>query len=118
LRALGAPEGRRHADPTALVAADRHLDLARADQRARAGRRTARGVPHLVWVVHRAGGVRVAAARQAEILAMRLADDGAAGVENARVDRGVEGLPVAFQILSDVLHPSASNASTVIHTHL
>ena len=34
--------------------------------------------------------IGVAAARQAEILAMRLADDGAAGVENASDDRRVD----------------------------
>ena len=45
---------------------------------------------HLVRIVHRAGGVGVAAAGQAEILAMRLADDGAAGIEDTGHDGGVD----------------------------
>ena len=51
-----------------------------------------RGVAHLVRIVHRARGVGVAPARDTEVLAVRLAEDHAAGVEHAghdgRVDLG------------------------------
>src|SRR5213593_3572599 len=80
LHPVDAAEGRRHADRAALAAADRHVGLAEGNED-RAPRRGAAGrVTHLVRIVDGTGGVRVAAARQAEVLAVRLAQDGAAGV--------------------------------------
>ena len=83
LHAVDPAERRGHADRAALVAADRHVGLAQGDQHRAARRRAAGRVAPLVRVVHRAGGVGVAAAGQAEVLAVRLAEDGAAGVEDA-----------------------------------
>src|SRR3546814_9390657 len=75
LHAVYASERARHADRAALVAADGHLDLAGTDQRAAARRRAAGRIAHLPRIMHRTGGVGMAAARQAEIFAMRLAHD-------------------------------------------
>ena len=114
LHAVDAAERSRHADRAALVAADRHLDLARADERGAAARRAAGRVAELVRVVHRPGRRGVAAAGQAEVLAVRLADDRAAGVEDARDDRRVDVGHVAFERRRAVHHRHAGEADVVL----
>ena len=106
LHAVDAAVGRRHPDRAALVAADREVDLAGRDQRCAARRRTARRVACAVRVVHRPGGAGVRSAREAEVLADRLADDRGAGVEQARDDGGV-----------DVGHVTLERRGAVHHRH-
>ena len=114
LHAVAAGIGRRHADRAALVAADRHLDLAGADER-RAARRGAAGrVAVFVRIVHGAQRGGVAAAGQAEIFAMRLADDGAAGVEDAGNDGRIDVGHVAFECRGAVHHRHAGEADIIL----
>ena len=62
----------------------------------------------------RTGRVGMAAAGKAEILAMRLADDGAAGVEDARDDGGIGIGHVAFERRGAVHHGNAGQADIVL----
>ena len=117
LHAVDAGERRRHADRAALVAADRHVDLAQRHQHRAARRRAAGRVAHLVRIVHRAGRAGVAAAGHAEELAMRLADDGGAGIEHALHDRGVDVGDVAFQRGRAVHHRHAGQHDVVLEHH-
>ena len=79
-----------------------------------AGRRAAGRIAHLARIVDRAGRIGMAAAGKAEILAMRLADDGAAGVENARDDGGVNIGRVALERRGAVHHGHAGEADIVL----
>jgi hypothetical protein len=90
-----------------LVAAQCHWHLTRRYHGGAAGGRAARRIAHAVRVVHRAGGAGVAAARKAEIFAHRLADDRAAGVEDARRDGGVDIRYIAFHRRGPVHHRHA-----------
>ena len=90
LHPVEAAERRRHAHRPALVAADRHVDDASGDERGGTRRRAARRVPVPPGVVGRPECVGVAAARVAEVLAVRLAEDRRAGLEHAVDDGGVE----------------------------
>ena len=112
--AVGAAERRGHADGAALVAADRHVHFAQRHQHGAAGRRAAGGIAHLVGVVHRPGGVGVAAAGQAERLAMGLADDRPAGIQNALDDGCVDLRHVAFQRRGAVHHRHAGQHDVVL----
>src|SRR5439155_27346173 len=78
LHAIDAAPRSGHADRAALVAADRHIHLAGGDDDAAAGGRAAGRITHFAGLVHRTGRMAVAAAGETEILAMGLADDGAA----------------------------------------
>src|SRR5262249_40585889 len=98
----------------ALVAADSHLHFAGGDDGAAARRGASRGVAHLARVVHRACGTGVAAAREAEVLAVDLAHDGAAGVEHTRDDRGVDVGDVALEARGAVHHRHAGQADVVL----
>ena len=104
----------RHADRAALVAADRHLDFAGAHERRAAARRTPRRIADLVRVVHRPRRRRVAAAREAKVLAVRLADDGAAGVEDARDHRRIDVGHITFERRRAVHHRHAGQTDVVL----
>src|SRR5207249_6216404 len=83
-------EGGGQADGAALVTAHRQVGLTESDDDRAARRRPAGGVAHPVRVMHGPGRVRVAAARETEVLAVRLADDLAARIEDAARDGRVE----------------------------
>ena len=88
---------RRDPDRAALVAADGHVHEAAADQRAGARRRAARRVAPPVRVLHRPRRVGVAPAGETEVLAVGLADDGGAGIEQPGDDGRVHVRGVALQ---------------------
>ena len=111
---VAAAERRGHADRAALIAADGHVDLARAHQRAGARGGAARRIAMLVGVVDRAGGVGVRASREAEILAMRLVHDRRARVEQAGDDRGVDIGRVTLEGRRAVHHRHARDAHIVL----
>ena len=114
LHAVNAAERGRHTDGATLVAAQRHVHLARRDQGGAAGRRPAGGVAVAVRVVHGTGGAGVAAAGKAELLADRLAEDGAARVQNALDHRRVQVGHVAFERGRPVHHRHAGHADIVL----
>ena len=107
-------ERRRHADRAALVAADGHVGLAEGDEDGAARRGAPGRVVPLVRVVHRPRGIGVAAARQAEVLAVRLAEDGAAGVEDPGHDGGVHLGHVALEGGGAVHHGHAGQHDVVL----
>ena len=117
LHAVDAAIGGRHADRTALVAADRQIDLAGRDERCAAGRRSAGRVAMPQRVVHRPARAGVRAAGEAEQFADRLAGDRGARVEqprdDGRVDRGHE----AFHRRRAVHHRHAGHADVVLDGH-
>ena len=115
LHPVDAAERRRHADRTALIAADREVDDPAADQRRRTGRRPAGREPVLPRVVGLAQRVRVAAPRIAEVLAVRLAGDRRAGLEDAVDDRRVELGDVTLERRRAVHHRDARNGDVVLH---
>ena len=81
----------------------------------RAARRRAAGrIAHLVRIVDRTGGAGVAAAGEAEIFAMDLADDGAAGVEHAGDDGRIDIGDIAFERRGAVHHRHAGEADIVL----
>src|SRR6185436_15289814 len=114
LHAVDAAVRGRDADGAALVAPDGHLHLARRHDGRAPRRGAAGGVAHLARVVHGPGRARVAAAREAEVLAVHLAEDGAAGVEDARHDGGVDVGDVALQRGGAVHHGHAGQADVVL----
>src|SRR5436309_156539 len=75
--------------PAAPVPADRHVDLAGHHQGGAAAGGAAGGEVGMVGVADRAGVGGEAAAGEAEVLADGLAEDLAAGVEDAGDDGGV-----------------------------
>ena len=81
---------------------------------AAARRRAAGRIAHLVWIMHRAGRAGMAAAGETKILAMRFADDGAAGVEDAGDDGGVGVGDIAFERRGAVHHRHAGEADIVL----
>src|ERR1700730_3918538 len=85
LHPIHPAQRRRDADRAALIAAERHRHLAESDDGGTAGRRASRRIADPVRVVHRAACARMAAAREAEIFAHRLAGDRPAGVENTQL---------------------------------
>ena len=115
LHANDAAPGRGHANRTALIAANGHVDFAQRDHHAAARRGPARGIAHFVGVVHRAFGVGVAAAGNAVVLAVGLAGDFAARVENAGDDGGVDVRHIAFQNRVAVHHRHAGDHDVVFH---
>ena len=114
LHAVDAAERGRHPDRAALVAADRHVDLSGRHQSGTAGRRSAGAVAHPVRVVAGAGRVGMAAAREAVVLAMRLAEDRRPGVEEARHDGGVDLRHVALEDRGAVHHRHAGQHDVVL----
>ena len=114
LHAVNAAIGGRHADRPALVAADGHIDLAGRHQRRRAGGGAARGIAHAVRVVDRARRIGVAAAGKAEILAMRLALDGGARVQQPLDDGRVDVRHITFQRGRAVHHRHAGQHHIVL----
>ncbi len=81
----------------------------------RAARRRAAGrIAHPVGIMHGTGGAGVAAAGKAEILAMGLADNGAAGIENAGDDRWRRVGHVAFQRRGAIHHGNAGEADIIL----
>ena len=88
-----------------------------ADQRAAARRGAARRVAVLEWIVHRAERRCMTAARQAEVLAMRLADDRAAGIEDAGDHRRVDVGHIAFERRGAVHHRHAGETDIVLQHH-
>src|SRR5262245_13968983 len=104
----------RDADRAGLVAADRHVDVARGDRRGAAGRGAAGGVAALARIVHRPAGAGVAAAGHAVVFAHRLAGDLAAGVENALDDGGVDLRHIAVQEIGANRHRHAGEADIVL----
>ena len=118
LHAVDAAEGRGNADRAALVAADRHVGFAGRDHHRAARRRAAGRIAHFVRIVDGTRRAGVAAAGEAEIFAMRLADDGAAGVEHAGDDRRVGVGRVAFERRGAVHHRHARDADIVLDRDL
>ncbi len=114
LHPVHAAVRRGHPDRAALVAADRHVDLARRHQCGAARGRPARRETHLARIVYRSGGVGMASAGEAETLAMRLADDLAARVQDARDDGGVEVGYVALQGRRTIHHRHAREHHVVL----
>ena len=109
-----AAMARRDADRAGLIAADRHVDVARRHQRGAARRRAAGRISALARVVHRSGRARVAAAGDAVIFAHGLAGDLAAGIEDARDDRGVDLRHVAVEKRGADHHRHAGEAHIVL----
>src|SRR6266568_6445908 len=62
----------------------------------------------------RTGRIGMTAAGKAEILAMRLANDGAAGVKDARDDGGIDVGRVAFERRGTIHHGNAGQADIVL----
>ena len=118
LHADDAAIGRRHADRAALVAADRHVGLAGDDDGGAARGGAAGRIAVLARIVDRTGRGGVAAAGEAEILAMHLADDGGAGIEHAGHHGGVDVGHVAFERAGAVHHRHAGEADIVLQRHL
>src|SRR5262249_57868252 len=83
-----------------------------------AGGRAAGRVPRVARVGGGAGGAGVAAAREAEVLAVRLADDGAARVEDARHDGGVDVGDISLEGRGAVHHRHAGQAHVVLEGDL
>ncbi len=92
-----AAQRRRNPDRAALIAANGQIGLTAGHQHRAAAGRAARGVTPFPGIVHRALGAGVAAAGQAEIFAMRFAEDGPAGVEHAGDNRRIDIRHIAFQ---------------------
>ena len=116
LQSDAAAIGSRDPDRAALVAADGHIDLAAGDQRRRARRGTAGRVTGLVRVLDRAGSAGMAAAGQAKILAMGLADDGRAGVEQTGNDGRVHVGRIALERGCAVHHRHLGEADIVLES--
>src|SRR5215472_18384851 len=87
--------------------------LARSDDGGASRGGAASRIAGAMRVVYRTGGTGVAAAREAEIFAHRLAGDRAAGVENARRDGGVDIRDIAFHWRGAVHHRHAGEADIV-----
>ena len=81
LHAVDAAIGFGHADRPARDAAAGHVHFPGGDEGCRAPRRTACGIAHLVRVVHHSCRIGMAAAGEANILAVRLALYGRASIE-------------------------------------
>ena len=103
------------ADRSSLVSPDGDVDDAAGDERRRARRRTARRVAVPPRVVGLAESVGVAAPRIAEVLAVRLPEDGGASVEHAVDDRGVELGYVAGEGRRSVHHGDTGDGDVVLH---
>ena len=114
LHPVAAAERRGDADRAALIASDRHVHETASDERSGAGGRAAGGVARLVRVLHRPRGTGVAASRQAEVLAVRLADDGRPSIEQARDDGRVHVGGVALQSGGAVHHRHPGEAYVVL----
>src|SRR5262249_47424956 len=114
LHADDAAVARWNADRAGLVAADRHRDLAGGNECGRARRRAAGGEAALARIVHHAALAGVAAAGHAVVLADRLAGDLAAGVEDARDDRGVDVGHRAFEEARADHHRHPGEANVVL----
>ena len=117
LHAVDPAEGGRHPDRTALVPADRHIRFAGGHQNRAARGRAACGVAPFVGVVDRACCVGVTAARETEALAVRLAEDGPAGVEDPSGDGGVDIRNVALEGGRAVHHRDAREHDVVLEDH-
>ena len=114
LETVGAAERGRNTDRAALVAAERQVDLARADQRRAPRRGSAGAVLGRVRVSHRTRGTGVTAGREAVRLAHRLADDGSARVQDPGHDAGVDGRDVALEDARAVHHGHAGEHHVVL----
>ena len=112
-----APRG-GDADRSALIAADRHRHVAGGERRGAPLRRAAGRVGRLARIAHRAVAAGVAAAREGEVGAGRLADDGGAGIEQAGHDGGVDGRHVAFEGARAVHHRHAGQRDHVLDADL
>jgi hypothetical protein len=113
LHPIDAAVRRRHANRTALVTADCHVDLA-GDQQCRAARgRAARRISESARIMHGRHRIRMAPAREAVIFAVRLAYDGAAGIQDARDDGGIDVRRIAFQRGGTVHHWHACKADVI-----
>ncbi len=113
-QAADAAPRARNPNRAALVAAERHIDLAGRHQRAAAARRAAGGPARVVGIANRAGVAAMTAARGAQVLAHRLAADRAAGVEDAADDRGVNIGHIALQHAAAVHHRHSGQADVVL----
>ena len=114
LEADDAAPARRDADRAALIAADRHVDIAGRDGGAVAVGRRAGRMGRLVRIAHRAIGRGVAAAGERAVLAVGLAEDGSAGIEHAGHHGGVDVRDIAFHPLGAVDHGEARDADRIL----
>ena len=69
-------------------------------------------------IAYHAGCAGVARARKTEILAGRLAGDGAAGFENPRYHRGIDFRDIAFKQDRTVHHGYAGDADVILDRYL
>ena len=109
-----AAPARGNADRAALVAADRHVDIAGRDGGAVAVGRRAGRMGRLVRVAHGPIGRGVAAARERAVLAVGLAEDGPARIEHARHHGGVDVGDIALHPLGAVDHGEARHADRIL----
>src|SRR5260221_10204707 len=68
--------------------------------------------------MHGPGGAGVAAAGEAEILTMDLADDGASGVQHASDDGRIDVGDIAFERRRTVHHGNAGERNVVLERYL
>ncbi len=110
-------ERRGNANGAALIAADGHVHVAGSYQGSASRRGATRRVTMLERVVHRASRVGVAAAGQTEELAVCLARDLAARVQNALHHRRVDFRHVAFQGGGAAHHRHTGEHDVVLERH-
>src|SRR2546425_673090 len=99
------------------VTIHRHVGLAEGDDDGAARRGPTGGIAHPVRIVDGSRRVRVAPAREAEVLAVRLADDLATLVEDAADDGRVEVRNIALERRGAVHHRHAGEHDVVLDRH-
>ena len=104
-------------DRAALVAADRHVGLAGGQDDGAAARGAARVMRRVVRIAHRPVVAGVSRSREREGLAIRRADDGAAGIENTRDDGCIEVGNKAFEQARSDRHRDAGDRHHVLDRH-
>ena len=107
-----------NADRAALIATGGQFAIASRDGSATAARRAARRMGRLVRIAHRSERAGVATARERHILAIRLAENGAAGIENAGNNGCIDIGDIALEEAAAVHHRHAGNADRVFDANL
>ena len=105
---------RGNPDRAALVAADGHVHVPARDEHGASRRRAAGRVAASPGVVNGSPGAGVAASRQAEVLAVGLAEDGPARIEDPRHDGRVDLRDVAFEGRGAGHHRHSGHADVVL----
>src|SRR5215475_4355569 len=94
---INATPARGDTNRPSLITTECHVCLTQGHDHTAASRRAARRVPHLIGIVYRTLGARVAASRNAVRFAMYLANNLAASVQDALDDSGIDLRHVPFQ---------------------